>query len=219
MFDLLSVFFPGRCPYCRELTGTNRHECDRCRSTLPVRTVSKKLPSGEVCVAPFYYEKQVRMAIIDMKFHRCPFNSKSLADNMAVTVRSAFESESIAVVTGVPMLKEQKRKRGYDQAELLARELSGLIRIQYKPLLKKAVANLTQHELSGEKRKKNVSGVYEAVNTGCFQGKTVLLVDDICTTGYTLSECCKVLREAGAGKVICAAAAITDIKLESQTGM
>ena len=84
------------------------------------------------------------------------------------------------------------------------------------PLLRKTVHNPAQSGLKeAAARRANVLGVYEAVDPERISGHRILLVDDICTTGATLAECARVLREAGAEDVVCAAAALTPLERDS----
>ena len=84
------------------------------------------------------------------------------------------------------------------------------------PLLRKTVHNPAQSGLKeAAARRANVLGVYEAVDPERISGHRILLVDDICTTGATLAECARVLREAGAADVVCAAAALTPLERDS----
>ena len=103
------------------------------------------------------------------------------------------------LVTWVPVSKKRKRERGYDQAELLAKEVCRLWGAEPVRTLEKMQDNPAQSGLtSAEERRANVLGVYEAVNREQLTGKRVLLVDDILTTGSTASEAARVLRFAGA---------------------
>ena len=116
---------------------------------------------------------------------------------MAETARQT--GQSFDGVAWVPMTKAKKRKRGYDQSELLAREAAKTLGLPCLPLLEKRKETETQHQLS------NVKNSYEARPEA--RGKALLLVDDIVTTGATLRECAKALYEAGAARVtgLCAA--------------
>ena len=99
------------------------------------------------------------------------------------------------------MSKKRRRKRGYDQTELLARSACRLWGTEPVPLLRKVTDNPAQSSLSGAvARRANVLGVYDAA--GDCAGKRVLLLDDIVTTGETLRECARVLRDAGAAEVL-----------------
>lgn len=108
----------------------------------------------------------------------------------------------------MPVSRKRLRKRGYDQAELLARTACRLWDTEPVRLLNKTADNPAQSGISdAAARRANVLGVYETC--GDPAGKRVLLIDDICTTGATLSECARVLKDAGAESVVCAAVAKT----------
>ena len=114
------------------------------------------------------------------------------------------------MVTWVPVSRRRLRKRGYDQAELLARAACRVWSVKPERLLRKVQDNPAQSGLTeAAARRANVLGVYEPVDVGRIQGRRVLLVDDICTTGSTLAECARTLRDAGAAEVVCAAVALT----------
>ena len=118
-------------------------------------------------------------------------------------------------VTWVPVSAKRLRQRGYDQARLLAERACALWDTAPVRLLDKTVHNPAQSGLKeGAARRDNVRGVYRAADPDGTRGRRILLVDDICTTGATLAECARVLREAGAADVVCAAAALTPLRAE-----
>ena len=201
----LSLLFPYKCPYCRQITGGRSFECDKCRSELVPFRHDIVLRSGCRCIVPFGYKGRVRKAILDYKFYSLKFNVESLSRQLAAVLSDM--AGDIDIVCNVPISKARRRKRGFDQSELLAKKTARLLGIEHGCLLKKIKNNKPQHELDGEKRVSNVRGVYAAAKPGLITGRRILLIDDICTTGYTLSECCRVLLSAGAASVVCAAAA------------
>lgn len=207
--SILSILFPNRCPYCDKLIDMNETECSVCRGKFPDVPHIRKLAQGNVCVSPFVYDGTVRDAIRSLKFRNCVFNAKSLSGQMCRILQKLYGDEDIDIVTAVPMSRSSKRERGYNQAELLAKETAKLLGKPYEELLKKVKKNLVQHELNGEDRKRNVIGVYAVTDKRLITDKRILLVDDICTTGSTLSECCKVLLECSPADIICTCAAET----------
>lgn len=217
LFSVFSLLLPGRCPYCRKGLRFMQKECDSCRNDLPSKTVNMTLPCGGICISPFVYESLARKAILEMKYYGHTFNARSLAERIAFAVCEASMSEQTDIITAVPMHREQEKERGFNQSELLAREVSRLLKKPYRTLLLKTEKTKQQHKLSRKIRIYNLSGVYKAVNTKSIVGKRILLIDDICTTGSTMSECSRVLREAGAKSVLCAAAAITTPNRTEQT--
>ena len=120
------------------------------------------------------------------------------AELMAACVRE--HGLTADLVTWVPLSRNRLRRRGYDQARLLAEEVAGRLALPCEQTLEKIRNNPAQSGTSGaEERQKNVIGVYRAVTS--FAGEHVLLVDDIVTTGATLSEAAKELLNAGAEQV------------------
>ena len=118
-------------------------------------------------------------------------------------------SGAFDVVTWVPVSRRRLRSRGYDQARLLAESACRLWEVRPEQLLQKITDNPAQSGLKEEAaRRANVLGVYEAAEPERIQGCRILLVDDICTTGATLAECARMLRDAGAADVMCVCAAL-----------
>ena len=108
-------------------------------------------------------------------------------------------------ITWAPLSRQRLRKRGYDQARLLAAAAAKKLSIPCVPMLRKIRNNPAQSGTgNAEKRKQNVKNVYAPLPDAPIRGRHVLLVDDIVTTGATLGACAEVLRKAGAGSV-CAA--------------
>ncbi len=131
---------------------------------------------------------------------------KGLAKPFArLMARAADFPEQPELVTFVPLSKNHRRERGYNQSGALAEELGRLLNLPVKPVLEKVKENKIQHLLSAKERRQNVRNVYRASSE--VHGKKVLLVDDIVTTGATLRECAGQLYRAGAEKVfaLCAA--------------
>lgn len=93
------------------------------------------------------------------------------------------------------MYYKNQRERGYNQSELLAKQCSEIMGIPYAELLEKHKANKAQHTLKGKERENNVHGVYRVADIELAADKTILIIDDIITTGNTLGECCKVLKK------------------------
>ena len=199
---VLELFYPTKCAFCHKLTGGAR-VCDKCAGNLPVTPGSaqeQKFPFISQCVSPLYYEGDVRESLHRYKFgglsHYCtvyaPFMAKCIDENQI----------SCDIITWVPLSRKRLRQRGYDQARLLAAELSKKAGIECCRLLKKTRNNPAQSGTGGaEKRRANVSGVYTALSPEKITGKSILIVDDIVTTGATLSECGRMLLSAGAKEV------------------
>jgi ComF family protein len=101
-------------------------------------------------------------------------------------------------IVPVPLHRSRHRERGYNQAELLARELGKLISLPVEPALLKARATRPQVGLTAEERATNVRGAFESPGDLPIAGRRFVLVDDVLTTGATLSACAEALSAAGA---------------------
>ena len=113
------------------------------------------------------------------------------------------------VITSVPATKKRKRQRGYNQAELIARYVAEMTGTGYKELLVRDVDTVYQHYLGQEERKKHDKSYYSIIDRESVRNKKILLIDDIMTSGSTLSGCSEVLMDAGAQRIFCAVTAIT----------
>ena len=110
---------------------------------------------------------------------------------------------SYDIIGAVPIHKKRKDERGYNQSELIAKELAKSIpNLEYKKILTKTKNNKRQSELNKEERIQNVKDVYEIQNKPIIKNKKIVLFDDIYTTGNTVNECSRVLKENGAKEVL-----------------
>jgi ComF family protein len=160
-----------------------------------------------VCVSPLYYEDTARNAILRFKFsdatgYAAVFGGL-IADCISANLAGRYD-----LITWVPLSGKRLKKRGYDQAMLLAMAAALKLDDVAVELLRKHKDVPAQSGAgSAEKRRANISGVYAAADEELVRGKRVLLIDDIITTGATLSECAKTLKSAGAAEVLCCALA------------
>jgi competence protein ComFC len=211
---LADLLFPPRCVFCSEIIPPGTQICENCEKTvLPegtIRNFQLHSPNSVVpCAALFSYEGKVRESMLRYKFYGEKRCAQYYAEKLSAFMREAFPGTAFSLVTWVPLSESERKKRSYDQAEWISRLLARELGLPCLPCLKKTGKNRVQHLLRREERAANVHGVYSAIG-GSQNEKTVLLVDDIVTTGATLSECAAVLLRSGAKEVICAAAAHTD---------
>ena len=114
------------------------------------------------------------------------------------------EGVSVDVITWVPVSRKRKRKRGYDQAEEIAKSVGRELGIPVKGLLSKVRHNSAQARIGDHKeRRANVANVYKVLDPRKVYGGRILLIDDVITSGATLDECSKILSETGAESGIC----------------
>ena len=113
-------------------------------------------------------------------------------------------AEQFDILTWVPTSRLRRLRRGYDQAQLLAEAVGQELGMTPLGTLKKVRHNRSQSGISGQaKRRANVLGAYKVVCPQELQGKRILLLDDVITTGATAGECARVLLTAGAKEVHC----------------
>ena len=216
LYWLLDLIFPRKCALCRNILEKDETDyCRSCRMEGPYFPVleEKVHPSGKTelrfldsFTAVWYYKGNVRNAILRLKFHGARFLAVPLGRSLAMKLYETHP-EGFDYLTWVPVSARRKRKRGYDQAELLAKAVGEELGMKPVPLLKKLRDNPAQSGVSAEMRRANVSGVYAPAGKIDLTGKRVLLIDDVFTTGSTAEECARVLLAAGAGEVHCAAVA------------
>lgn len=199
---ILDLLFPPKCVFCQELTEGGLI-CPKCAAALPETgdAAVRELSAGFRCAAPLYYEGIARESLLRFKFHDRGHYARGCAPLLAQT--AALElGDCFDFVSWTPVSRKRLRERGYDQAELLARELCRLWETEPVRTLQKSVHTPAQSGIAeAEKRRANVLGVYEAVNRPQWAGKRILLVDDILTTGATLREAARTLTLAGAAEV------------------
>ena len=116
---------------------------------------------------------------------------------------------SCDIISWVPVSTRRLRERGYDQSEIIARALADVLDIPCVKLLCKTKENKRQSSLnSKQERKRNVAGVYRCIAKEELIGNRILLVDDIVTSGETISEAAKMLRKSGCTEIYAAAVAL-----------
>lgn len=205
MDAVLDLLFPPKCPFCHRLLAKGEVGfCAKCQAELPWALGKQGEQKPEFtagCVSPLYYREGVRQAVHRFKFYGRAEYAKVFAPLMAQSVRDNWPEENFDLVTAVPLHWRRRRARGYDQAQLLAEEVGRLLGVPAQVTLKKIRHTPAQSGQSDhEARRVNVLGAYD-VNGKEFAGERVLLVDDVVTSGATLSECARTLRTGGVKEV------------------
>ena len=238
MADLIktikSVVWPRRCMFCDGETFENTlFTCDRCRDSLPYvngKICSKCGRARSECTcssatlyydkaaAPFYFEGGVKKCIHALKFKGKTQFAEPLSEYMLRTFREQYGDEAFDFITCVPLHPEDLNLRGYNQSRLLAEYISQKTQIPFNDgILNKIYRTEKQSGTSPVERFGNVLGVFEVTKGIDLIGMSILLIDDIETTGSTLSECGKMLFLAGADKVCCLSAAVTKLKKKGRS--
>ena len=207
---LLDVFFPTKCILCRKPISPGRPRiCPVCQAIMPTAAgLSLKGDFFSQCVSALHYEGNVKKAIRRYKFHGAQAYASAFGELVAERIYEDLDGK-YDILTWVPLAPDRLRSRGYDQTKLIARDAARRLCRELVPTLKKRrgvhAQSLTK---SKAQRKANIAGAFRVPDPALVQGKRVLLIDDIVTTGSTLSECAKILLMAGAEEVICATLAM-----------
>lgn len=230
---ILNLLYPPRCIFCgkRLSPKTKLFVCSDCSNNLPYCKAYKRckvcgnpIPEEyDICkkcyltrpyitasTSAFVYADNVRSAIIAMKKPDNIGNARVFSFYIAGMIKGDFPQVEFDAVVSVPQRKKL-RKNKYDQAGALGKEVAKRLSLPYIP---NALCHTRQIErqssLPYESRLKNVKDAFKA-NPDKIKGKTILLIDDVRTTGSTLNECGKALKEAGAYRVYSGTAATTVI--------
>lgn len=207
---VLNLLFPPKCLLCRHILADHELDlCHKCRIDGPECTnYQKKLPFIDSWAAVWYYEDTARRSLLRYKFRGARSYANGYGRLLAMKLQEVHP-EGFDVLTWVPISRLRRFTRGYDQVELLAQAVSSELGMEPMPLLRKIRHNRPQSSIIGDaQRRANVLGVYRVENPELLQGKKVLLLDDIITTGATAGECARVLLTAGAKEIHCGAMAI-----------
>ena len=201
---LLELLFPSKCPFCGALLGKGAELCGDCQKKLAWlegSAAETKVEFVSRCVSPLIYDQLTRQAMHRYKFEGVFQYKKTLGKFMAQCVQDQF-SEGFDLITWVPLHRERLAARGYDQAKLLALEVGAHCNIETTVALEKLRRTAAQSGIDkDEERRANVLDSYRLKNGVSVEGKRILLVDDVVTTGATMAEAARVLRMAAATEI------------------
>jgi len=152
------------------------------------------------------YEGALREALHAFKFSGKRALARPLGD-LAVEQCVASLPDGIDAAIAVPLARERERERGFNQAALIAEPLSAHMSVPARPLLERVRYTTTQTAFDRAERMENLHNAFRLRKKMNVRELRVLLIDDVLTTGATLSECARVLKQAGASEVHAATAA------------
>ena len=190
-----------KCERCDDHIHSMAKFCDRCQNNKV---------HFDVAISPFVYKDKLVGLIHALKYS----NAKYLADPLAEYMAEYFLKRKLKadVIIPVPLHEKRFKRRGYNQAEVLANALGSKLGL---PVLREAVErvvdNKTQRKLGYTERRENIKGAFKVIGGKELKGKTIILVDDVLTSGATIEECSKVIKKH-ATKIIALTVARTVIK-------
>lgn len=222
---LLKLFWPEVCPFCGKVSaqgicGECRKKTDRLKVREPkCMKCGKPVKDAEQeycrdCLdarheydrgaALWVHKPPVNTSVYQFKFHNRRSFVSFYAKEMAAEYGEALAGWGIDIIIPVPLYPGKYKKRGYNQAAVLARELGKVLDIPVEErLLKRIRETAPQKNLTPRKRRQNLNGAFsvEKRRRVFLKSRSVLLTDDIYTTGSTVDEAAKTLKKAGAEKV------------------
>lgn len=221
--SILNVLFPRRCPVCGEIVKpAGRLICPPCVKKLsfvtsPVcKKCGKEIPdeTAEFCedclgrrhafeygVALLNYNEAARRSMAKIKYSNKREYLDFYGTALAARYKGVFRRMGVEALVPVPVHAARRRKRGFNQAEVLAEVLGRELGIPVRPeFLTRTKRTEPQKDLTAAERLKNLSGAFSAGGTAG-EASSVLIVDDIYTTGSTMEACARALRGAGTGRI------------------
>lgn len=202
---VLDVLFPSFCVGCGK---EGIFLCGECRKQIVIKRVAQtpdgKSPIRKIYAAADYSNRLISELITKFKFQSVSDIRYPLTDMLIEHLTLVkFRMPPKCVMTAVPLHKQREIKRGFNQAELIAREVAGHFQIPYREKILKRTRNTDpQTEMENyNRRMQNVKESFVCNNQKNIAGKRVIIVDDVTTTGATLNECAKALKSAGARSV------------------
>lgn len=212
---LLEILYPSdiKCLDCGKDINKGEDFCIKCKKNLPFNkgNICKKcgtlLEKSGVCIrcakrldfkiarSPFVYDGIIKRLIHNFKYDNAKFLFKPLAKYMANCYKE--NNMKADVIVAIPLYKARLKKRGYNQAEKLAEEMSKIINLPLISALERIKDTPSQTNLDFKERQRNIEGAF-TVKDKSFEGKNVLLIDDVYTSGATMKEASKVLKQNGA---------------------
>lgn len=197
---ILDILFPIRCINCG-LYGQS-HLCPKCMDLLCIYNVRvTDIPYLDTLISILQYKDPLVAKAIKMaKYKSLP----DLAENMAIKIYHAINPEFFrgSILVPIPLFKDKEKRRGFNQAELLANHLGKILNIEVSLCLVRARDTKPQSEIENPTdRFSNISEAFYVLDPTSIYKERVILVDDVSTSGSTLSECARILKESGVKKV------------------
>lgn len=205
--DLLDIIFPRRCCVCGEiLSAQEQHICLNCLYALPrvephIAEEIEKIFWGKIDIERatsfIYYQKgsPYNSIIHALKYKGQPWIGMRFASMAAAELNEKGFFDGIDAIIPVPLSGKKKSKRGYNQCDYIAEGISHATGIPVlKGIVERSISNKTQTDKNRDERWENVKGIFALRKPEQLEGKHILLVDDILTTGATLASCASTIQ-------------------------
>lgn len=221
---LLAMFMPQQCAICgRRLSPGEQQICTTCTMSLPYtrfgarpdnameRLLVGRFPLCRASAYMFYNSStETRNLLFALKYRGAQGVGEEMGRRMAAEWQPMGFFEGVDIIVPVPLSRQRQRKRGYNQSLLIAQGISQITGISVDTsLLERIVDNPTQTRLSPSERIENVKGIFSAPKPESLNGRHILLIDDVLTTGATLTACADTLAKSGARLISIATLAVS----------
>lgn len=216
----IDFLYPPYCIFCdSDLTDGRLLLCDRCWDSIPrfpqnekiILELREKLGDDLMLMdafTPWTFNEKIQYIIHQLKYNHHRKISESIGIRLAQFLRDVYIFNNIDIIIPVPLHHSRQRKRGYNQSELIGRAMAGTLNIPlHSDCLKRSRNTKSQTKLNIHQRLENVSNAFVVTNVDEIHGKSILLIDDVITTGSTINACAAQLIRHGAEHVYAAAAA------------
>ena len=222
--NIISVFFPRKCIFCNELIPISTPNCQNCAEKLPViasgicghcgfdqNHCKCKATEFVKAIAPFYYEGLSKKTLANFKFNGKATFGKQMAEYMTDVIVQEYKDIEFDLITCIPLSKTEYNNRGFNQSAILAKQISRNLDLPCDINQIQKVRDIEpQRTKKAHERKGNVLGAFDINHPEKIKGLSILLIDDVMTTGATLNETAKMLKIYGAKKVYCTVFAMTN---------
>ena len=201
---LLDFIYPPVCGICGNINKNSL--CKKCEIKLKeyeIYDIEKSQNTYyDYKIKILKYEKMVRYKMLDYKFNEKSYLYKTFEKIILNNKKIYSFLKKYDIMLCVPMRRKKQKTRGYNQSELIAKEIAKELEICYlRDCLIKIKDTKKQSTLTRNERKINLNNAFGIKNKEKIQNKNVILFDDIFTTGSTMKECSKILKDAGVKKI------------------
>lgn len=196
------------CPACSQNLPGNQHACPRCAASLPDTVpvgvlcgeCQSQPPPFDYCYAPFCYQQPITQLIAEFKFHGHLTNGRLLGNLLADSLSMLNNIERPQLLIPVPLHRQRLRERGFNQALELAWILRKRLRIAVAPnACKRILLTPPQAGLSARERRTNLKGAFRVEQK--LKVEHLVLIDDVMTTGSTVAEIARQLKQQGVQQI------------------
>ena len=204
------IIFPQCCLICGKVS--KNIWCKECKNKIYKEAIFKEEISTRKQDTYFFnkhiyvfeYKNVIRNLILDYKFNDKSYLYKIFSEIITKNEKICGILKKYDIIIPVPIHKKRRKQRGYNQSELIAKEIAYNIKnLRYENSVLEKVKNVKPQSLLRKKqREQNVKNVYKIVKKEKIKDKKIILFDDIYTTGSTANECCKILKQNGAKEIL-----------------